>query len=311
MKMRVLIILCFIGLSISSCQFLITDDLSISDIEKYSDDIKIRYTTHTYYGNKSYVLNMYDNSELDITYEKNNYNTNEEFDGYRVDKIKGIKAIYDNDNNVVLDLDIVAQKFGYNSYECRLLKYDKTDKLLYMFIINSYPDEILIVWDMNTGQIDEIMKIGTKYNDDPASFKYVLDKNDIYILNDNNELCKYDFDTKKLKNLFIEPLCYSISDNKIIYNDKEFIYEYDKETDTINKLFKTKRHIEEIVINKDDTLLLVIETMLWYTKIRDSFYSFNTHSMNCLRIYEVSTGKSKVLVDGNKEYYITGASFIE
>ena len=89
MKMRILIILCFIGLSTSSCKLLITDNLSISDIEKYSDNIKIRYTIHTYYGNKSYVLNMYDNSILDTTYEKNNYNVNEEFNGYRVTKIKG------------------------------------------------------------------------------------------------------------------------------------------------------------------------------------------------------------------------------
>ena len=312
MKMRILIVLCFIGLSISSCQFLITDDLSISDIEKYSDDIKIRYTTHTYYGNKSYILNITDDSVADITYNKENYNNkNNEFNGYRVDKIKGIEAIYDTDNNVVLDLDSVVKKFGYKSYECRLLKYDETNKLLYMFIINSYPDELLIVWDMNTGHINEIMKIGTKYNNNPASFKYVLNKNSIYILDDKNELCEYNFETKELKNLFIKPMCYSVADDKVIYTDKRFIYEYDKVSATTKKIFRTKSRIEEIDINKEGTFLLTIETMFGQTKIYDRFLYFNTHSMNCLKIYELSTGKSKVLVNGNKEYYITSASFLE
>ena len=311
MKIRILIILCFIGLSISSCQSLITDSLSISDIEKYSDDIKIRYATYTHYGNKSYILNMYNNSILDTTYEKNNQNTNEEFNGYRVAKIKGIKAIYDNDNNVILDLDIVARKFGYNSYECRLLKYDKTGELLYMFLIDSYTNALLIVYQMDTGQVDEIMKTGSKYNNKIVSYSYILNNNIVYILNDKDELCWYDFDTKELKNSFIKPLCYSISDNKIIYNDSEFVYEYDKKSATIKKLFRTKGHIEELNINKDGTFLLTIETLFWHTEIFDDFLQWPTHNMNCLKIYEVSTGKSKVLVNGNKKFYVTSASFLE
>lgn len=311
MKMKILIILCFIGLSASSCKLLITDNLSISDIEKYSDNIKIRYTIHTYYGNKSYVLNMYDNSILDTTYEKNDHDTNDEFNGYRVDKIKGIKAIYDNDNNVILDLDIVAQKFGYISYECRLLKYDEINELLYMFMIESYTDVLFVIYQMNTGQIDEVMKSCVKYNNKPASFKYILNKNSIYILNDKGELCEYDFGAKEFKNLLIKPLCYSISDNKIVYNDSKFVYEYDKKSNNIKQLFKTRGHIEEIDLNKDNNLVLIIETMFGQTKIYDRFLYFNTHSMNCLKIYELSTGKSKVLVNGNKEYYLTSATFLE
>ena len=308
MKMRILIILCFIGLSTSSCKLLITDNLSISDIEKYSDNIKIRYTIHTYYGNKSYVLNMYDNSILDTTYEKNDHDTNDEFNGYRVDKIKGIKAIYDNDNNVILDLDIVAQKFGYKSYECRLLKYDEINGLLYMVITDSYTCHLLFTYNINNAKIDEITKISPRYGERPVFYK--LNNSIIYVLNDKNELCEYNFEKKRFKNLFIKPIYYSVSNDKIVYYDGKFVYEYDKESATIKKIIK-KRHIEEIDINKDGTFLLTIETMFGQTKIYDRFLYFNTHSMNCLKIYELSTGKSKVLVNGNKEYYIIGASFLK
>ena len=308
MKIRMLIMLCFMGLSISSCKSLITDNLSISDIEKYSNNIKIRYTTHTYYGNKSYILNMYDNSVLDTTYVKNDHNTDEEFNGYHATRIKGITAIYDNNNNVILDLDIVAQEFGYNSYECRLLKYDEINGILYMVITNLYTRHLLFSYNINNTQIVEITKISPRYGE--RSVFYEFNKNIIYVLNDKNELCEYNFDTKELKNLFIKPLCYSVSDDKIIYNDKRFIYEYDKSSETTKKLFK-KRHIEEIDINKDGTFLLTIETMFGQTKLYDKFLYFNTHSMNCLKIYELSTGKSKILVNGNKEYYITSASFLK
>ena len=312
MKMRVLIILCIATLSISSCQIFTNNNLSINDIEKYSDDVNVKYYLRSNYGYNSYILNIINDSVVEATKSVANYNDKyAEFNGYHATRIKGITAIYDNNNNVILDLDNVAQKLGYKSYECQLLKYDEINEQLYMFMVESYTNVLFVVYQMNTGQIDEVMKSNVKYNNKPASFKYLLNKDSIYILNDENELCEYNFDTRELKNLLIKPLCYSISDNKIIYNDSEFVYEYDKESAIIKKLFRTKGHIEELNINKDGTFLLTIETLFWYTEIFDDFLRWPTHNMNCLKIYEVSTGKSKVLVNGNKKFYVTSASFLE
>ena len=312
MKIKVFAALLLIGLVIIGYCISRNNDLSINDIEKYSKDISVKYTLRSKYGIRSYILNINNNSVVEATKSAANYKDDEfaEFNGYHATRIKGIRAIYDINNNVVLDLDSTAKKFGYTDYECYLLKYDEISKLLYAIICNSYTYHLLFVYNTNTRQIDEITRISPWYNNQLGLFCN-SNANKVYVLNDENELCEYNFDTKEFKDLQIKPKCYSVADDKIIYLDKDGLCEYDIASATIKKLFGPRRHIIDLYVNKDATFVLTIEELLWHTEIFDRFLQWPTHNMNCLKMYELSTGKSKVLVDGNREHYVTSADFVE
>lgn len=315
-KIKVLVILCMVSLVVAGIAgycVVIDKDLSINEIEKYSNNINIKYGIRSNYGYNSYILNINNNNVTEATKSVVNYSDNkyEEFDGYHVAKIKGIKAVYDIDNNVVLNLDILAKNNGYKNYECTLLKYDKTDKLMYLLIHESYPKQFFVMYDMNTGRVEEITKIGNKYNNELVNFSYELNNSTIYILNDENELCEYNFDIKEFKNLQIKPKCYSVADEKIIYLDNDYLYEYNIVSTNVKKLFKLKGFIIDIFVDRNANFILVIEELIWRTNIFDRFLQWPTHNMNCLKIYELSTGKSKVLVPEDNRHYVTWAEFLE
>ena len=314
MKIKLLVVLLLVGLVIIGYCSSRNNNLLISDIEKYSNDISVEYTLRSKYGIRSYILNINNNSVAEATKSVMNNTENKyaEFDGYHVDKIKGVKAIYDIDNNVVLEIESVAKKFDSINYECTLLKYDRADRLMYLLLHGPYPNRVFAIYDMNTGEVDEITKTCEEYNGSSVNVSYERNNNTIYILNNKNELCEYNFDTRIFKNLHINPKCYSVADNKIIYLDKDGIYGYDIRSATINKLSpKPKRFVIDLYVNRDATFILVIEELFGHTEIFDHFLRWSTHNMNCLKLYELSTGKSKVLVDRDREHYVVSADFLE
>ena len=248
-----------------------------------------------------------------INYEKN--------DSYMIDyatsSITNTKAqcirhidLADNTNEIILTTDEIKTQYNEEYFGIDQLNYDaKNNKLL--FRINQNRNSIIVSYDLKSKTMSEIVKYKSISHQYFSSLDYIINNNKIYIINLDYQLCIYDILTNKLYKTNCYTYNYTVSSdgNEVYYVDLENnLCKYRVDSDEAVLIVKNNYKIERMDIDKTKNLLLFVKTLDKKTWTGIDIY--NVFKQNELVIYEISTGKSQIIVRPSLSKVIFDSYFI-
>ena len=289
------------------------------DFEKYNYDIKIEYTYEIWNEkSQSYIWNSKNNNIiLNNNIDPNSKNNQiESFADQRYywGTINGISGIYDNNKRIVLSIDDIKKhtKLESSIYIYNLIS-DKNKNLLYFIARNSYIETInsynLIMKDFNI--------IFSRNRGSKDSLKYIFNNNAIYTFDEKDELFKISLDTKETDYFGIKASKYIGMNDKLLCINNRDVGMFDTNSEKILNNFKTEFYVKSFLIDDNQNFIITEEYTPEFSLFLGANQSntlgldFTPKSVNQLVIYELSTGKYRVIAKGNAKKIIASYQLLE
>ena len=284
------------------------EELKDNDLQKYNYEINVEYKFNSY----KYTINVNSNSIVDVICVKYIVDSNIR---YHIAKYNGEYAILDkNDNAVLLKKDIIESlNINCDDYVgINLVKYNIKSKSIF-FLVEFYGYDIIVSYNLRTKKMEEIMKISE--SNGPYSYRfYQLVNNKIYALNEDKELCEYDITTQMIKKLGIKPMYFDVKNNILVYSlgdsDWKNICVYNLIDNRLIKSIKTYGYMECLSIDKSGCFVLTIEKMPGFTSLYEN-KNLIPLQKNRAVLYEISSGKHKIIKEADKNNLVYSISFVE
>lgn len=283
------------------------EELKGIDLQKYNYDINVEYKFNSY----KYTVNINSNSVIDVVSIKDIINN---YIGYHIGKYNEEYTILDKNDNIVLSYDTIFKKFSNKFFAgIGLIKYNENTESIY-FLIEYYSFyDIIVSYNLRTKKMEEIMKISE--SNGPYSYRfYQLVNNKIYALNEDKELCEYDITTQMIKKLGIKPMYFDVKNNILVYSlgdsDWKNICVYNLIDNRLIKSIKTYGYMECLSIDKSGCFVLTIEKMPGFTSLYEN-KNLIPLQKNRAVLYEISSGKHKIIKEADKNNLVYSISFVE
>ena len=324
-SLKIVIILLFVVLIVMiivlvgrSIRLVVEDNLLCSaDFHKYSDNIIVSYGYGNPYQNRKNDWYLWDamNDKHDINgggKTKTNHIDNQE--KYKLNNINGKVGIYDSNNNIILEKQDLEYKFNEKNLKIRNIKYNSNNNTIFFILTNNYDYNSINCYCIDTKELTEILHTVSLKQTGGALQNFVLTKGKLYAQNENFELCEYDIISKTLTNLGFKSILYSILNDKIVFiNEHNEVCLYDCNNQKIINKIKSDNHIDYLSVDKPGNFVLVHERIFGLTNLTRSnnTLDFTPLQKNQLVIYELSSGKHKVIKTADSNHLVIGGSFVE
>ena len=289
-------------------------ELNNEDIRKYNYDINVEYKFNSY----KYTININSDSIINI---KENIDNNI---GYHNGKCNGEYGILNEKNELVLSDETIFKKFNKKFSDIVSIKYNRTSNSIYFVLCYNSFNNTIASYNFEIKELKEIMKLNNEY------YGYILLDDKIYALNEDKELCEYDIVSKRIKNFGIKPGCFDIKNSILAYSIRDIktyntiigeieqdrhreVCIYDLINNKIVNHFKTQGYISGIKIDKYNNFILTTESMPGFTNLnaKTTAMSFTPVQKNRAVLYEISSGKHRIIKEADKNNLVYSANFVE